>query len=348
MQILNNNIIYGGIFVDSVLKNILSQYDQKKLKAEIDARKRKQELYEKYPKLQNIDDNLTSLAISTTKTIINNNDTALLAELNKKIEDLKKEKSNFLKSINIPENYFEPFYECNICKDSGYITNSDYSVSMCSCLRQKIYNEQYNKANIFNLDKQNFNNFSDKFYSDKVDIEKYHTKISPRENINLIKNICLNFISNFDNIDQKNLLFTGNTGLGKTFLSSCIANEILKKGKNVLYQTAPVMLDSIIDYRFGKRSGPNILESILNVDLLIIDDLGTECINNMKFTELFNIINTRLLNQNNITKTIISTNLSLKNLYSNYDERIVSRIVGNYDICYFFGDDIRFIKKSAN
>ena len=120
---------------------------------------------------------------------------------------------------------------------------------------------------------------------------------------------------------------------------------MIKKGKNVLYQTAPVMLDAIIDYRFGKTKGTNILDSILNVDLLIIDDLGTECINNMKFTELFNIINTRLLNQKKITKTIISTNLSLRNLYSTYDERIVSRIVGNYDICYFFGDDIRFKKK---
>ena len=105
------------------------------------------------------------------------------------------------------------------------------------------------------------------------------------------------------------------------------------------------MLDSIIDYRFGKSNSTNILASILNVDLLIIDDLGTECMNNMKFSEMFNIINTRLLNQNKITKTIISTNLSLKELYANYDERIVSRIVGNYDICYFFGDDIRFKKR---
>ena len=85
---------------------------------------------------------------------------------------------------------------------------------------------------------------------------------------------------------------------------------------------------------------------MLNVDLLIIDDLGTECMNSMKFSELFNIINTRLLNSNNkMTKTIISTNLSLQNLFSTYDERIVSRIVGNYNICYFFGDDIRFKKR---
>ena len=330
---------------DSILKNILSQYNQKKISAEYEAEQRKQDIYKRYPKLQDIDDKLTKLAISTTKSLINNNDKELLKELNENINHLKEEKNKILKSLNIENNYFEPRYECKLCKDTGYITNKDYTTTMCSCLKQKLYDEQYNKANISNLDTQNFNNFSDLLYSDKVDENKYRTNISPRENINLIKDICQRFIDNFDDKNQKNLLFTGNTGLGKTFLSSCIANEIIKKGKNVLYQTAPVMLDSIIDYRFGKSNSTNILASILNVDLLIIDDLGTECMNNMKFLEMFNIINTRLLNQNKITKTIISTNLSLKELYANYDERIVSRIVGNYDICYFFGDDIRFKKR---
>ena len=140
------------------------------------------------------------------------------------------------------------------------------------------------------------------------------------------------------------LLFTGNTGLGKTFLSSCIANELLKKDKTVLYQTASVMLDTIISYRFGKPNvSKDIYDYLLNVDLLIIDDLGTEGVNNMKLVELFNILNSRLLNLNK--KTIISTNLSLQNLFNTYDERIVSRIIGSYDICYFFGEDIRFIIK---
>ena len=332
--------------MDTVLKSLLSQYNQKKTKAELDARKRKQDLYSKYPRLQEIDDNLSSLAISTTQSLISHNDKKLLDELNYKITELKQEKGSVLNDIGVSSDYLEPHYDCQLCKDTGYITNKDYTVSMCSCLKQKLYDEQYNQSNISNLDTQNFEHFSDSYYSDKIDEEKYHTKISPRENINIIKDVCYKFIENFENPDQKNLLFTGNTGLGKTFLSSCIANEIIKKGKNVLYQTAPVMLDAIIDYRFGKTKGTNILDSILNVDLLIIDDLGTECINNMKFTELFNIINTRLLNQKKITKTIISTNLSLRNLYSTYDERIVSRIVGNYDICYFFGDDIRFKNKN--
>ena len=104
------------------------------------------------------------------------------------------------------------------------------------------------------------------------------------------------------------------------------------------------MLDTIINYRFGKSNhSKDIYDSLLNVDLLIIDDLGTEGINNMKLVELFNLLNTRLLNSNKITKTIISTNLSLQSLFNTYDERIVSRLVGNYNICYFFGEDIRFI-----
>ena len=135
-------------------------------------------------------------------------------------------------------------------------------------------------------------------------------------------------------------------GLGKTFLSNCIAYELLKKGKTVLYQTAPVMLDNIINYRFSKPSSTyDLIEQILNVDLLIIDDLGTETLNSMKLTELFTIINSRILNQNNkITKTIISTNLNLKEIFNIYNERIGSRFVGHYNICKFFGDDIRFKK----
>ena len=247
--------------------------------------------------------------------------------------------------MNLPDDYILPHYECSLCNDTGYITNPDYSTSMCSCLKQKIFDIEYNKSNISNLKTQNFDKFSDILYSDEINEEKYKMNISPRENIKKIKEICFGFINNFDDVEEKNLLFTGNTGLGKTFLSSCIANELIKKNKNVLYQTAPIMLDTIIDYRFNKGNiDKNTYDNLLNVDLLIIDDLGTECMNNMKFTELFNIINSRLLNQVKITKTIISTNLSLRNLYDTYDERIVSRIIGNYNLCYFFGDDIRLKK----
>ena len=134
---------------------------------------------------------------------------------------------------------------------------------------------------------------------------------------------------------------------GKTFMSNCIASELLKNGKTVLYQTAPVLIESIIDYKFNRQKAgvDNIYDSVLNVDLLIIDDLGTESLNSMKLSELFTVLNTRILNLNNkSTKTIISTNLDLKGIFKFYDERIGSRIVGNYNICRFFGDDIRLRK----
>ena len=132
-------------------------------------------------------------------------------------------------------------------------------------------------------------------------------------------------------------------------MSNCIASELLKKGKTVLYQTAPVLLESVIDYKFNKNKTnyveSNIYNSVLNTNLLIIDDLGTESLNSMKLSELFTILNTRILNLNNkITKTIISTNLNINDIFNNYEERIGSRIAGYYDIYYFFGDDLRFIK----
>ena len=130
-------------------------------------------------------------------------------------------------------------------------------------------------------------------------------------------------------------------------MSNCIANEILKKGKTVLHQTAPVLLESVIEYKMSKSKNTleNIYDSVLNTDLLIIDDLGTETLNSMKLSELFTIINTRILNLNNkITKTIISTNLNINDIFNHYEERIGSRIAGYYDIYYFFGDDLRFRK----
>ena len=128
-------------------------------------------------------------------------------------------------------------------------------------------------------------------------------------------------------------------------MSNCIANELLKNGKTVLYQTAPILLESIIDYKMSKNKNSidNIYKSILEADLLIIDDLGTESLNSMKLSELFTILNTRILNLNHKpTKTIISTNLNINDIFNNYEERIGSRIAGYYDIYCFFGDDLRF------
>ena len=330
----------------AILSTLLKEYEQKRLSAEKDLEMRKQALYEKNHRLQEIDNELSKAGISTAKALILSNSSELLIDLNNKVSKLKNEKAEILKDLNLSIDYLSPNYSCKMCNDTGYIQDN-YKSTMCNCLKQKIYNIEYNKSNIANLETQNFDNFSLDKYSNEINKEKYNSDISPRENIELIKKICLKFIDNFDDPNEKNLLFTGNTGLGKTFLSSCIAKEIIQKDKTVLYQTAPIMLDTIIDYKFNKNtSSDETYKNLFEADLLIIDDLGTESLNNVKFTELFNIINTRLLNQNNkCLKTIISTNLSLPILNKTYGERIISRLIGDYNICRFFGEDIRFLNR---
>ncbi len=328
----------------TVLKELLNTYDKKQIDAVHDLEIRKAELYAKIPRLQEIENELNSYAIKSAKAILSSPQKSTLKDLQSKIKELKEERINILKKDGKTIKYLSPNYECSKCNDTGYITKNGSS-EMCSCLKQKILDIEYNDSNIGNIDKENFKKFNINLYSDKVDEKKYNSDISPRENIKIICKEVKKFIQNFDNPDEKNLLFSGGTGLGKTFLSNCIVAELLVQGKTVLYQTAPVMLDTLISEMSNKESDNTFSKNLLNVDLLVIDDLGTETMNSMKFTELYKIINTRLLNQNGkITKTIISTNLDLQGLFRTYDERIVSRFIGNYNIYRFFGDDIRFKK----
>lgn len=334
---------------NEILPTLLLEYDQKKRRAELDLENRKQELYLRLPRLQEIEAELNNFAINTAKNILKGSSSSF-DELNAKVAELKAEKENILKANKISDNFLEPNYECPICKDTGYIQVEHSASSLCSCLKQKLLDISYNKSNISNLGKENFYTFNFNIFSDKPEPEKYKINISPRQNMITIREKCLEFIENFDSSETHNLLFSGNTGLGKTFICNCIANELIKRGKNVLYQTAPVLLENVIDNKMNKyktSSQDDFYKNVLEADLLIIDDLGTECLNSMKLSELFTILNTRLLNLNNkVTKTIISTNLNINNIFKNYEERIGSRIAGFYDIYYFFGDDLRFkIKK---
>ncbi len=328
---------------------LLVEYEQKKRNAENDLDIRKKELYKKNPRLEEIENEINKISINKAKSILINK---LSDNLSKKFDEdlinLKKEKEAILEKEKIDESFFKPKYECEKCKDTGYITSLNKKSEMCSCLKQRLINISYNKSNLSNLQKENFKNFNANIFSNQKDVEKYKMNISPRDNIKAIKKASENFINNFDNPDTKNLFFTGNTGLGKTFMTNCIANELLNRGKTVLYQTAPVLLETIIDNKFNKyktNDTNDFNNQVLEADLLIIDDLGTECINSMKLSELFTIINSRCLNLNNkITKTIISTNYNIEKIFEIYEERIGSRIAGFYDIYYFFGEDLRLKK----
>ncbi|MBO5142889.1 MAG: ATP-binding protein [Clostridia bacterium] len=323
-----------------ILRTIEREYEQKRTIAEKNTEYLKNETYEKNPKLAEIDRLIKKLGIEASKTTLVANEKdkeQILKDLTEKIEALKKEKQSILNECGVS---LKPNYECDKCKDTGYIT-IDLKTQMCTCMKQKLINESYNKSNLYRLKNDTFENFNESLYDEKTNIEKYGINISPKENITKIKGLCLDFIENFESAEQKNLLFTGTPGVGKTFLSGCIANEILKKGYTVLYQTSPLLLDSIFEYKFNQKnaSSKELYDSLFNVNLLIIDDLGTENLTAARFAELFTVINARLLNPR--TKTIISTNLSLENLAKTYDCRVLSRLIGNFNICRFIGDDIR-------
>lgn len=324
---------------NTILKKLLNEYEQNRLQNIKDLDLRKKEIYSKKPRLEEIEKeiNLISFSIAKSALLKNNID---IRNLQNQIAKLKSEQNELLKELGFDLSYLSLHYNCNNCKDTGYVIHNSQT-TMCNCLKQKIFDIEYNKANIGNLSRDTFENFNINLFSNEINKDKYLSNISPRENITDIKTHCLKFIDNFDNPEEKNLLFSGGTGLGKTYLSNAIVSKLIKKGYTVLYQTAPVMLDTLISNMFKNDS--TFSENLLTVNLLVIDDLGTETMNSMKFTELYKIINTRLLNQNGtITKTIISTNLDLQGLYNTYDERLVSRFIGHYNIFRFFGDDIRF------
>lgn len=326
---------------------IKKEYDIKREKTIRQAEERKKAIYSKYPKLRKLEDEKNLLAIKIAKNILRAN------ELNKQIEqenmqikltNIDKKIEHELKLNGINKNEFAPHYECDECHDTGII-DKEGETRYCHCFLQKVINETYKQTNISKIEEENFDTFDFGFYSNNVDYEKYGIKKSPRQNIENIKNIALEFVENVDNPNQKNLLFVGNTGLGKTFLANSIAKKILDNSKSVIYQTAPIFMDKIMEFKFSQGADKEQYYRIFDVDLLIIDDLGTETMTNNKYTELFNIINTRLLKNK---KILISTNLTLNELYERYDERVISRLIGEFRICKFIGDDIRLKKKRLN
>ena len=199
---------------NEALNSLLKEYEQKKLNAELDLERRKETLYKLIPRLEQIDSELSSAAFNTAKNILNNvSDTNSVDNLKLKIENLKKEKEAILLQNGYSLDYLKPFYECKICNDTGFVLDKNYKTTMCNCLKQKLLNISFNKSNISNIDKENFNNFNELIFSDEVDLSKYRFNISPRRNILNIKNKSIEFVNNFDNPDCKNLLFVGSTGL---------------------------------------------------------------------------------------------------------------------------------------
>ncbi|MEQ3346403.1 ATP-binding protein [Peptoniphilus senegalensis] len=294
--------------------------------------KRVEEINKAIPEIREIDGLIRDIALrAAIEQIKNPNQDKSFGE-SEKIYKLKLKKMDFLEKKGYPRDYLEEIYTCKDCHDTGINEDNE----KCHCLKRLIVSELYDMSSIsYMLDKENFDKFDLNVFSEKV-YEKFN--MSPRENMKSILALSKNFIKTFDEKNDLNLLLWGPTGQGKTFLLNCIAAELINKDALVIYQTAYEILKTIEDRKFK-----NIYDDKYNLyfesDLLIVDDLGIEFVNSFTTSEIFNIINTRLLRGK---KTLISTNLSPKELSETYTDRVFSRVFQKFVPIRFFGPDLRW------
>ncbi len=317
---------------------IIRQYDQLQLANNRQLEDRQQEIYKAIPDMSQLDAQIAQTAASYAKQAILSPKNHSKEQFRQDMALLDARKRELLVAHGFDPNYLEPTYHCPDCKDTGFIGNEK-----CHCFKQAIVDLVYSQSNIRKrLEKENFETFSLNYYSETVD---RRLGISPRDNIKNVLSACMDFINNFDKTDE-NLLFYGTTGVGKTFLSNCIAKELLDQAHTVIYLTAFELVDILEKNTFGRDDENDIPENMfsycLDCDLLIVDDLGTELNNSFVTSQLFLCINERLLNHKS---TIISTNYSPEELKRAYSERISSRIISNYTVLPIFGEDIR-VKKA--
>lgn len=312
---------------------ILREYDNKQLRNHHQVVAHVQEVYAKAPKLKEIDNEVSSASVDATRQLLEGNEDAL-SQLNEKIAALKQKRVDILTSLGYSEQYFEPDYDCADCKDTGYI-----GTKKCHCFRQRAIDLVYTQSNLKRiLEKENFEHYSDKYYSDEL--INPATNLSAKETANQAFAACKEFIRTFDDTFS-NLFFYGDTGVGKTFLSNCIAKELLDTGHSVIYFTAFQLFDIFEKSTFHHKSDEEFLiahQNIFDCDLLIIDDLGTEFPNSFTISQLFSCLNERILRRKS---TIISSNLGIQQIADIYSERIFSRISKDYTMIKLFGDDIR-------
>lgn len=323
-----------------VQKAALSKIENRRLNAESEAEFRKSKIFKEIPEAENFEKEISSCGIAAARAVLKGgNVKEEIEKLKEKSLRLQNEYKEALAKKGYTVEDTEPKYTCKNCCDKGYFELDNRTV-MCDCLKQALVESACAELNKYSpLSLCTFDDFKLEYYSSTLE-EGY-----PRSAYEQIKNIltyCKDYADGF-NKNSKSLFMKGKTGLGKTHLSLSIANEVIKKGYGVIYVSAPSVVSQLEKEHFSyNKSEAKTEEALIDCDLLIIDDLGTEFATPFSTSAIYNIFNSRLLANKPV---IINTNLTLQELEKLYSQRFVSRIIGEAYRLDFFGKDIRTIKK---
>lgn len=324
-------------FDAELLSEIETEYEEMRHNNAIDLENRKRTVFIKVPRLEEIDKEIKSLGLKLYKIALSGSDVKpqidVLRASQKKLLTVKKA---LLIENGYPEDELSERYNCKNCKDTGSV-----DAKPCDCYKKRLIEKAYEQSNLSaQLTHQTFDTFDLSLYSDEI-IEK---GMSQREYMEEILSICKAFVKKFETTEIS-LLFSGAPGLGKTFLSTCIAKELISTNHSVIYETAYKTFSMLEDLKFKRNENTEKLKSkvekLYSCDLLILDDLGSEFSTQYTTAALFDIINSRLISGK---KTVINTNLSTEELKQKYGERVASRIHGHYKVLPFIGRDIRRVK----
>ncbi len=303
-----------------------------------------QELYRRQPRLRELDRaiggtmaELAGLAISGKPIQA---DGPEIADIRRRNLELQAQRAELLHTLGYEPDALDPTPACTKCGDSGWA-----GAEMCTCLKELCAQEQMKALTaLLNLtDEQNFDHLRLDVYSD----QPWEGKRSPRENMKRVVTVCEGFARRFPDYPLHNLLLSGGTGLGKTFLSGCIAREVSGRGYSVVYDTAISLFSTFEAKKFSRdlgqeRQARDDTRRYLNCDLLILDDLGSELTTPLAQSTLYEVVNSRLQGGKH---TIISTNLSMEQIGARYTPQVVSRLAGAYQELTFYGDDIRLLRR---
>lgn len=323
----------------ALISHILRQLEQQRQQREAEAEERRYHLTRTIPRLREIDRELRTTAARAVRIAFESNNTdRAIDELRARNLALQAERRRILLENGYPADYLTAACDCPACRDTGYVESG-----LCDCVRRRAAAEQKKAlSSLLPVERETFDTFRLDYYSTRPDSR---SGVSPREMAAYNYQKCVQFADRFG-AEYKNLLLYGAAGLGKTFLSSCIARRVTERGFSVTYDTAISVFDRYSSARFrdGDLSAAQAVARFHSADLLIVDDLGTETPGAFHTSCLYDLLSRRLMAR---LPTILSTNLLPGALEERYSPAIASRILGEFTQLRFVGDDIRKIRKKA-